>query len=106
MSRRTIFLLGFAAVLGFTALWHGPLGAGDRLARQAEASARRTLNHYEMPMIQARMQRGPLSRRLVLNGPADDFQRSELVRILDTTPGVLEVRWDPASLPQERRVGQ
>lgn len=106
MSRRTIFLLGLAAVIGFTALWHGPLGAGDRLASQAEASARRTLDHYEMPMIQARMQRGPLSRRLVLSGPADDFQRSELVRILDTTPGVLEVRWDPASLPQERRVGQ
>ena len=56
-------------------------------------------------MIQAKLQRDPLSRRLILSGPADDFQRSELVRILDGTPGVLEVRWDPASLPQERRVG-
>lgn len=103
MSRRTIFLYGLAAVLSFTALWHGPLGAGERLARKAEASARSTLDHYELPMIQAKMQRGPLSRRLVLEGPADDFQRSELVRILDGTPGVLEVRWDPASLPQEGR---
>lgn len=94
-------LIGIAAVLGFGALWHGPLGAGERLARQAEASARRTLDGYELPMIQARMQRGPLSRRLILSGPADDFQRTELVRILDETPGVLEVRWDPASLPQE-----
>ena len=101
MSRRTILLLGVVATLGFTALWHGPLGAGERLARESEASARRTLDHYELPMIQAKMQRGPLSRRLVLSGPADDFQRSELVRILDDTPGVLEVRWDPASLPQE-----
>ncbi len=101
MNRRTIPLLGLAATVGFTALWHGPLGAGDRLAAEVESSARRTLGYYELPMIQAKLQRGPLSRRLVLSGPADDFQRSELVRILDETPGVLEVRWDPASLPQE-----
>ncbi len=53
-------------------------------------------------MVQAHLQRRPLARRLILSGPADDFQRSELVRLLDETPGVLEVRWDPASLPQER----
>lgn len=102
MSRRTILLIGIATVVGFTALWHGPLGAGDRLARQAETSARRTLDYFELPMIQAHMQRGPLARRLILSGPADNFQRTELVRILDNSPGVLEVRWDPASLPQER----
>lgn len=103
MRNRTIMLVGLAAVLGFTALWHGPLGAGERLAQRSETIARRTLDYYELPMIQAKMKRGPLSRRLVLSGPADDFQRSELVRILDEIPGVLEVRWDPASLPQERR---
>jgi len=102
MSRRTIFLISIAAVVGFTALWHGPFGAGERLVGQAEADARRTLDYYELPIIQAHMQRGPLARRLILSGPADDFQRAELVRILDETPGVLEVRWDPASLPQER----
>lgn len=102
MNRRTIFLTGLAAVVGFTALWHGPLGASERLADQAEANARRMLDYYELPMIQAHMQRGPLARRLILSGPADDFQRAELVRILDETPGVLDVRWDPASLPQER----
>jgi hypothetical protein len=102
MTRRTILLLGIAATVGFTAMWHGPLGAGDRLATETEARARQTLDYYELPMIQAKLQRGPLSRRLVLSGPADDFQRSELVRILDATPGVLEVRWDPGSLPQEK----
>lgn len=102
MSRRSIFLIGIAAVVGFTVMWHGPLGAGERLARQSETSARKTLDYYELPMIQAHMQRGPLARRLILSGPADDFQRAELVRILDETPGVLDVRWDPASLPQER----
>lgn len=101
MTRQTILLLGLAATFGFTAVWHGPLGAGERLASDIESKARRTLDYYELPMIQAKLQRGPISRRLVLSGPADDFQRSELVRILDQTPGVLEVRWDPASLPQE-----
>ena len=106
MSRRTIFLLGLAATFACTALWHGPLGVGERLTKQIETDARRTLDHYELPMIQARLQRGPLARRLILSGPADDFQRAELIRILDETPGVLDVRWDPASLPQERKPAQ
>jgi hypothetical protein len=106
VNRRTILLAGLAANAAFAAAWHGPLGAGERLARQSEASARRTLDYYEMPMVQAHLQRRPLSRRLILTGPADDFQRGELVRILDETPGVLDVRWDPASLPQERRILQ
>ncbi|RIX32334.1 hypothetical protein [Sphingomonas edaphi] len=106
MNRSSIVILGVAATLGSTALWHGPLGAGERLAARAETTARRTLDYYDMPMIQARMERGPLSRRLILSGPADDFQRSELVRILDDVPGVLDVRWDPASLPQEYRTAK
>jgi hypothetical protein len=103
VNRRQIILIGIAAVLGFSALWHGPLGAGERLTYRVEARARHTLDYYELPMVQAHMQRGPLTRRLILSGPADDFQRAELVRILDEIPGVLEVRWDPASLPQERK---
>jgi hypothetical protein len=102
MSRRTIFLIGLAAVVGFTALWHGPLGAGDRLTLQIESQARRQLDRDEMTAVQARLQRTPLSRRLILSGPADNFQRAELVRRLDAIPGVIDVRWDPASLPQER----
>ncbi|HXG80342.1 MAG TPA: hypothetical protein VNJ05_00920 [Sphingomicrobium sp.] len=105
MNRRMILLAGIAATIGFSALWHGPLGAGERLTQKVEADARKTLDHYEMYQIQAHLDRSPLSRRLILSGPADDFQRSELIRILDETPGVLEVRWDPASLPQEARVG-
>ena len=101
MNRRTILFLGLAANIGFAGLWHGPLGAGARLANEVETSARTTLDYYELPLIQAKLQRRPLSRRLVLSGPADDFQRSELVRILDETPGILDVRWDAASLPQE-----
>ena len=104
MTRFRILMLGIAASLAFTALWHGPLGAGDRLAARAEVIARRTLDYYELPMIQARMERQPMSRRIVLSGPADNFQRGELVRIMDQIPGILEATWDHASLPQERRV--
>ncbi len=100
-----ILLPGLGTVMAFAAVWHGPLGAGERLAGRAEIVARRTLDYYDLPMIQAGMARGPLSRRLILSGPADDFQRSELVRILDDIPGVVSVSWDPASLPQERKVG-
>jgi hypothetical protein len=106
VNRRAILLIGLTACIGFTALWHGPLGAGDRLADRAETAARRQLDRDEMFLVQARMQRGPLARRLVVSGPADDFQRAEIIRRLDETPGVLEVRWDPASLPQEARVAQ
>lgn len=103
MSRRTIFLIGLAVVIGFAALWHGPLGAGERLASKAEAAARAQLDRDEMHQAQARFERRPLSRRLMVSGPADDFQRQEIIRRLDEIPGVLEVRWDPASLPQEQR---
>lgn len=97
-----IFAGGVAATLAFGALWHGPFGAGERFAERADALARATLDHYEMTAVSARLERSPLSRTMILSGPADDFQRTELVRILSEVPGVAEVRWDPASLPQER----
>ena len=34
-----------------------------------------------------------MRRRLVLSGPADDFQRAQLVQILDDIRGVAGVRW-------------
>ena len=106
MRPGTTILLGLATVAGFSALWHGPLGAGDRLASKAEAAARAQLDRDEMFQVQARFERRPLSRRLIVSGPADDFQRGEIVRRLDQIPAVLDVRWDPGSLPQERKDGR
>jgi len=103
MNRTLIFLSGAAATIAASALWHGPLGAGERLATRAEKIARATLDYYEMSAVSARLARHPLSRVIILSGPADDFQRSELLRIMRQVPGVNEVRWDPASLPQEAR---
>ena len=99
MKRNTIIALGVAATLAETALWHGPLGAGDRLTSKIETAARATLDHLEMTKVSARLERNPLRRRLVLSGPADDFQRAELVQILDDIPGVTGVRWASPPIP-------
>ena len=103
MTRGLILAGGIAATLGAGALWHGPLGAGERLATRSDKIARATLDYYELPAVTARIERDPLRRRIVLSGPADAFQRSELLRIMGQVPGVNEVRWDAASLPQESR---
>lgn len=102
MRRGAVVALGIAAVLAETALWHGPLGTGDRLAGKIERTARDGLQHLEMPMVTARLERSPLRRRIVLSGPADDFQQGELIRIMDEIPGVSDVRWaNPPSLAAE-----
>jgi hypothetical protein len=93
--RHQPLLLVIAAVLTLAgaAVWHGPLGAGDRLASSVDAAARAALIDWEMPQVQAHLHRGPLTRRLMLSGPADDFQRGQLVVILDQIPGVSRATW-------------
>lgn len=92
-KRRTTFLAGVATTIALAIVWHWPLGAADRLAGRVEAGARAELKHQEMFGVTARLDRSPLRRRVVLSGPADDFQQAELVRILDELPGVSGVRW-------------
>jgi hypothetical protein len=85
---------GAVAALAIALAWHGPGGAAKRLKTAVERSARVTLDNYEMPQVTARLEAGPLTRTLVLSGPADDFQQRELIRIIDLLPGVGAVRWD------------
>jgi hypothetical protein len=100
IDRRFILLLGVGATMAATALWHGPLGAANRFSGRIEQTARRTLDHYELPAIRARVEHGPLTRRVILSGPADDFQQAELVRIMGNIPGVGDVRWaNPPVVP-------
>ena len=91
--RRWLFAVGFAVTLAGAFVWSGPLGAADRLVASIESQAAAALRDYEMTMVQARLHRAPLTRRLMLSGPADDFQRSELVRIMETIPGVSSASW-------------
>lgn len=97
MNKGPLLLFGVAATIGVAELWHGPLGAAAELQARVEGSARRTLDAYELPQITARLDQRPLSRKLILKGPADDFQRRALVEVLGNLPGVNEVRWDPSS---------
>ena len=41
-----------------------------------------------------RLLRDPLTRRVMMSGTADDFQRSELVRLMKDIPGVSGASWD------------
>ena len=74
-------------------IWHGPLGGAHRLTSVVEANSRATLDAFEMPMIAEHLHHAPLSRALELSGPADDFQRSELVKIMSAVPGVSFAYW-------------
>jgi len=90
--RRPLIIAGLVA-LAAAATWHGPLGAADRFTTKIERQARQALDYYEMTKVTAHLHRGPLSRRLILSGPADDFQTSELARLLGQLPGVSSVSW-------------
>ena len=101
MTRNQKLLIGLAASIAFAELWHGPLGGASRFTGHVERTARNLLDREEMTQVRAHLARAPLNRVLILSGPADDFQREHLPRIMGKVPGVSEVRWDPASLPQE-----
>ena len=86
---------GLILSIAAAAIWHGPLGASGRFAATIERQSREALDYYEMTKVSAHLHRGPLTRELVLAGPADldDFQRGELVRLFDQLPGVHRVSW-------------
>ena len=93
-ARRTLALTtGIVVSLAAAVLWHGPLGAADRFSTEVERNARRTAVYYQVPQVNAHLHHGPLTRQILLSGPADDFQRSELVRLMEDIPGVSEATW-------------
>ena len=88
---------GVGAILAIAWIWQGPVGTGSRFANTVERETRQVLVDFEMEPVRAVVERRPLSRTLVLSGPADNFQRGELVRILNEVPGVARVRWAKSS---------
>ncbi len=96
--RRRAIIAGVLATSVAAALWHGPLGAADRLAVELERSARQTLAANDAPAgVTARIRHGPLTRQLVLSGPGDDFQRAEAARLLSEIPGVSDADWNKSA---------
>ena len=92
-QRNWLLAVGAIVAIGAAALWHGPLGAANRFTAKVESTGEFVLADWEMSQVQARLHRAPLTRRLMLTGPADDFQRGELVRIMSTIPGVSIATW-------------
>lgn len=91
--RNPAVALGVLAAIALAALWHGPLGAADRYAAAVERSVRHTILDWDIPQVSGHLRHGPLTRTVLLSGPADDFQRSELVRIIGELPGVERATW-------------
>ena len=100
MKRNPALAFGILATLAATFVWHEPGGAADRFAATAERTMRTTLDHYEMPGIAVRLQRGPLTRTLWFDGRADDFQRGEILRIGREVPGVAATAWAGQPAPR------
>jgi hypothetical protein len=88
----TLFV-GALCTIGATALWHGPFGGAARFSSRVERDLHDVLVHYEMTQVTAHLHHDPLTRRVLLSGPADDFQHSELVRLIDQLPGVSSTSW-------------
>ena len=92
--RHRAIIAGVLATSIAAALWHGPVGAADRLAVELERSARQTLAANDAPAgVTARIHHGPLTRQLILSGAGDDFQRAEAARLLSEIPGVSDAEW-------------
>ena len=99
--RRNLIVAGAVSlVLAIAAIWHGPVGMGERFATEIDQQAQQVLVNYEMEPVRAVTARNPIARTVLLSGPADDFQRPELARIMEVIPGVARARWtdSPAGL--------
>jgi hypothetical protein len=88
-------VIGAVAAVILAALWHGPLGGANQFSARVDRGIRATLSYYEMTQVNAHLHHDPLTRRVLLSGPADDFQRGELVRLMEELPGVSSASWSP-----------
>jgi hypothetical protein len=100
-KRNAVLAAGFDASVLLAAAWHGPFGGADRFSTKVGRGIRATFAYYEVTQIDAHLERDPLTRRIELSGPADDFQKSELVRLMDELPGVSSTTWshDDSGVP-------
>ena len=100
-KRNVALVVGAAAAIALALLWHGPFGAAGRFIAQVERTTRATIVYNEVPWITGHIHHDPLTRRVILSGRADDFQRSELARMVGELPGVSSAQWtaEPGGIP-------
>ena len=93
---RPALVAGALAAIAAAALWHGPFGGADRFSTRVDRAVRQTFIFYEIPEVHGQLHRGPLTRQVELAGPADDFQRTELKRLVEDLSGVSKANWGAA----------
>ena len=110
MSRWLKLLIGLALTLLVGWVSYGPLGAGNAYIDLLQQRADFVLRISEVPGVQARISRAPLSRTVFMCGPTDQFQREGTLtwrgsgsdlpgldgRML-SIGGIGAVVWDPAA---------
>jgi len=92
-KRLAVLGVGVAASILLAALWHGPLGGADRFDARVQSDIQKILVYYEMTRVTGHLHRNPLTRRVLLSGPADDFQQQGLIGFMNQIPGVSDTRW-------------
>jgi hypothetical protein len=100
------FLIGLAATLLMGWIHHGPLGNGQALVDRLEAQARTAVAAAEVPGVDVRLARDPYSRKAILSGPANEFQREGMgefpglnERVM-AVEGIAAVEWANPPPPQ------
>ena len=95
LRRNAAFIIGLLVALALASLWHGPLGGARRFEGKVQHAIQQNLIYYEMTKVSAHLHHAPLTREVLLSGPADDFQRVELAALIDELPGVSSASWSP-----------
>ncbi len=108
MSPGVKFLIGLAAVVLMGWVYHGPVGNGEALVDRLEGEARAAVAASEVPGVQVRLGRDPLSRAATLSGPANDFQREGMGQFpglndrVRAVEGISSIEW---AAPAPRAAG-
>jgi len=99
VSKPVKFLIGLLATILMGWVYHGPLGNGEALLGRLEAQAKTAVAATEVPGVEVRMVRDPLTRKAVLSGPADRFQREGrgslkgIDDVVAEVEGISELEW-------------
>lgn len=100
MSPLVKIAMGLAAALLLGWIVHGPVGRGEAFAGRLEAEAKAAAARAELPGIDVRLSRNPLSRTAIVSGAANDVQREGMgsgFGVKDhvrAVPGIAAVRWE------------